>query len=86
MKIRTLLLANLVLLGGCATQMSPLTQKVCAEKGIESSDCMLAQQIDKQNARGQNMAAGAAVGCVLTGPFCLFGVGPLIGSAIGANQ
>lgn len=83
---RALLLATVVLLGGCATQVSPLTQKVCAEKGMESSDCMLAQQIDKQNVRGQNMAAGAALGCVLTGPFCLFGVGPLIGGAIGANQ
>ena len=86
MKARALLLASFVLLGGCATQTSPLTQKVCTEKGMESSDCMLAQQIDKQNARGQNTATGAALGCVLTGPFCLFGVGPLIGGAIGANQ
>jgi hypothetical protein len=86
MKVHTVLLVTAVFYGGCSTQVSPLTQKVCAEKGMESSDCMLAQQIDKQNARGQNMAAGAAMGCVLTGPFCLFGVGPLIGGVIGANQ
>lgn len=84
--MRALFLAALFLLGGCATQVSPLTQKVCDEQGMESSQCMLAQQMDKQNSRGQNMAAGAAVGCILTGPFCLLGVGPLVGGLIGANQ
>jgi hypothetical protein len=84
--MRTIIFVGLFMVAGCAAQVSSLTQKVCAEKGMESSDCMLAQQLDKQNARGQNIAVGAALGCVLTGPFCIFGVGPAIGTAIGANQ
>ena len=36
-------------------------------------------------ARWLNAGQGALIGCVVTGPFCLIPVGPIVGAIIGGN-
>lgn len=75
----------LLLVSGCASVDRTYSNAVCLEKGAATAECQLARQADAQNsgAKGQNAAVGAVTGCVLTGPFCLLGVGPLIGALVG---
>jgi hypothetical protein len=47
------------------------------------SGCATTNKDTEASARWKNAGIGAAIGCVVTGPFSLLPVGPMIGAIIG---
>ena len=75
----------LLFLAGCATADRSMSMMFCSQKGIDSPECAMTRQNEDQKVQAKNTgtAVGGVLGCVLTGPFCLFGVGPALGALIG---
>lgn len=42
-------------------------------------------ETSETKARWSNAGQGAAIGCIVTGPFCILGIGSLVGAIIGGN-
>ena len=82
--MKTLLLVLILLVSGCSTNRS-LSNMTCRERGVTSSECYQARQIEDKKAseKQTGTATGVVLGCVLTGPFCLLGIGPVVGGFIG---
>ena len=82
----------LLLVTSCATVNRRWSTITCQEKGPSSSECSQAriaeamENHEENQARSSNTSMGALIGCIVTGPFCLLGVGPVIGAAIGASK
>ena len=85
--MRRFLVVCLFLLAGCSTDRSMSTM-MCMQYGISSPQCITARQQEEQKSSDKTTGTttGAIVGCVLTGPFCLLGVGPLVGGLVGNSM
>src|SRR5689334_12017884 len=82
--MKTFIVVLILLYSGCSTNRS-LSNMTCRERGVTSSECYQARQIEDKRAseKETGTATGVVLGCVLTGPFCLLGVGPVVGGFIG---